>query len=164
MELRKNLFEDYLTKRQILSSLVLNPPYNVDGFTTAPKISKVLSLPFGLKIKSASIFSSIFRLIFSMSMLMITTCILILFFYLPLKVQNIELSNTAISLTNNKYTTLAKIQEESNYNRLFSNVSTFSLMDSDEIIHINNDSIIPSKEKIKLITFNKYPSIQFSGF
>ena len=68
MKSYSNLYkEEYLSKNQILSSLVLNTPYKVDGFTTAPKISKILAFPFGIKIDSYLLFKFVFNFISSMT-------------------------------------------------------------------------------------------------
>ncbi len=80
----KSFNEDYIQRRQVLSSLVLNVPYRVEGFDTAPKISKLLTFPFGIRIDSLLLYKYIFKFVSGMSVLMVATCILITCFYLPL--------------------------------------------------------------------------------
>ena len=159
-----NLKEEYFQSNQVLSSLVLNTPFKVDAFTTAPRVPKILDFPFGLKIDSYILFKSTFYLVSSLALLMTFTCILITCFYLPIQNHNSQLFNSAKSLTNRNLTLLVKMQESSNYNTLFKNASNFTLKDSEETIHINNNTIIPENENTKLLSFNRHPVIQFSGF
>ncbi|MBI2995721.1 MAG: hypothetical protein HYY52_03320 [Candidatus Melainabacteria bacterium] len=74
----------------------------------------------------------------------------------------------AKSLTNKNLTLTAKEQEVSTYSKLFSNINNFSLKDSKEVLSIKTDlkySKYSYKDQDKkLLTLNKYPSIQFSGF
>lgn len=156
--------EEYFYKGQILSSLVLNPPYKVDGFTTSPKLARILSFPFGLKLDSTLLFQNIFKLISLLTICMTASCVLILCFSLPLQHQNSQLLQKTKTLTNNKLMHVVKIQEASSYNKLFSRANTLALKDAEEIIHINGTNVTFQNESNKLITFNKYPSIQFSGF
>ena len=155
--------EEYIKKRQMLSSLVLNPPYSIDGFTTAPKISKVLSFPLGVKVNSGTLFKSVFNLVFSLSIFMMVACVFVFSFYLPIQNQNTKLVSTAKSIANKKLSLLADLQEASSCNKLFSSASSFSFVDPQEIIHINASSRSVEQAR-KPITFSKYPSIQFSGF
>ena len=50
------------------------------------------------------------------------------------------------------------------YQVLYTNAEGLSLKDSEEVIHVNNLSPINTEEKENLITFNKYPTLQFAGF
>ena len=90
--------------------------------------------------------------------------LLILCFVLPIQHQNCQLLQKTKTLTNNKLIHIVKIQEASSYNKLFSSANTLALKDAQEIIHINGTNVTLQNEPNKLITFNKYPSIQFSGF
>lgn len=152
-----------MSQNQILRSLVLNPPYRIDGFTTSPKISKVFSFPYGLRIDSHAFFRSIFQLVFMLSLFMSISCVFLLCFYLPIQNQNVELFNTAKNITNKKLALLVDIQEASSYSKLFSSATSLSLIDAKEIIHINKPTH-NVKGFESPITFSKYPSIRFSGF
>ena len=160
----KSFNEDYIQRRQGLSSLVLNVPYRVEGFDTAPKISKLLTFPFGIRIDSLSLYQYIFKFISGMSVLMASTCILITCFYLPIKYQNMEMSTDARILTNKQFALLAKVQETSSYNKLFTSANSLNLEDSKEVVILRNNNTFTANKKTKSDTFNKYPSIHFSGF
>ena len=103
--------QEYLYNNQILSSLVLNPPYKVDGYTTSPKISKTLTLPFGIRLSSALLLKLILRFTFSMSLFMAISCICLTCLYLPIEKHNNQLITSAKSLTNEKYYLLHTLQE-----------------------------------------------------
>ena len=157
--------EEFLQRNQVLSSLVLNPPYKIDGLTTSPKISKILSFPFGLRIDSYLLFKLVFQFMSSMSLFMAVSCFLILCFYLPIEKQNKNLLNTTKSLTSEQYSLLANLQEASTYSKLFSNADAYLLKDAKKIIYIKQQNFkIKDKEDPTLIASNKYPSIQFAGF
>ena len=160
----KSFNEDYIQKQQVLSSLVLNVPYTVDGFDSAPKISKLLTFPFGIRIDSYLLFKYTYQFISSMSILMTATCILISCIYLPVKYQNIEMSRNAKTLTNKQFALLAKVQETSSYNKLFNSAVNLKLEDSKEIIRLQNNNQYRSEEPQINTSSNKYPSIHFSGF
>ena len=148
----------------MLSSLVINTPYKFDGHTTSPKVAKTLTLPFGIRLSSATLLIFGKKLFFSSSIFMALSCILLTCLYLPIEKHNLQVINSAKSLTNEKYYLLQNLQESSSYNKLFSNSGTYSLNDAQEVIKIkplqNNDTT----QKKKFISINKYPSIQFSGF
>jgi len=93
---------------------------------------------------------------------MLISSLCIIGVYLPVQNQNSQLFSAAKSLTNQKLVLLAKLNETTTYNKLFSNAKSLSLKDTEEIIHIrkNQYSYRPNKS----ITFKKYPSIEFSGF
>ena len=154
--------EIYLSQNQVLGSLVLNPPYKVDGFNTSPRVAKTLSFPFGIRVDSYLLFRSVFNLIFSMSLLMAVSSMLIMCFCLPIQNQNNYMFQSLQSLTNKKFIKVVKLQEVSTYNKLFSNAAILSLKDPEEVIHINNTKGTQIAMKPK--TFDKYPSIQFAGF
>ncbi|MBI3591869.1 MAG: hypothetical protein HY094_10885 [Candidatus Melainabacteria bacterium] len=157
--------EESLQRNQILSSLVLNPPYKIDGFTTSPKISKIFSFPFGLRIDSYLLFKFIFQFMLSMSLFMTVSCFLILCFYLPIEKQNNKLLNTTRSLTSERYSLLANLQEASTYKKLFLNADIYSLKDAKKIIYIKQSGIkVQDKEDSRLIASSNYPVIQFAGF
>ncbi len=158
------LNEEYLQKRQVLSSLVLNLPYKTDSLTTAPKVSKLLTFPFGIKINAAELVRLTFQFISSMTFLMTATSLLILCIYLPVQYQNDSMLNTAKVLTNEKYSLLANVQEASNYNRLFTNSENLKLNDVNEIIYVPTTKETLNHNDRNLITLNKYPSVLFSGF
>ena len=147
----------------MLSSLVLNPPYKIDGFTTSPKISKILNLPYGLRIDSSLLIKVFCQGVLSMALFMAVSSMLIFCFYLPIQKQNNELLKTVKSLTNEKYILLANLQEASSYTKLFPRAEMYSLKDTKEIIHVQNSANNLAKDTT-LIALNKYPSIQFSGF
>ena len=157
-----NITNENLPINQILSSLVINPPYAIDGLTTSPKISKILSFPLGIKVDSGLLFKSTFFLVLNTLIFMALSCLLIICFYLPIQNQNAHLFNNAKSLANQKLINLTKIQEVTNYNNLFSNANLYSLTDPEEIIRINRTEQPQIIAQTK--TFNKYPSIQFSGY
>ena len=156
--------EDYALKNQILSSLVLNPPYKIDGFNSAPKISKIFSFPFGIKIASYLLCKLIYNCVISMSLIMAAASTCIFFFYLPVQNQNVHLLNNIKSLTNQKLTLLDNLQESTNYNKLFFKANVFSLEDSKKVIYLKADLKHSSKESLSTIFTNKYPSIKFTGF
>ena len=150
------------SRNQVLSSLIDNPPYNIDYITTAPRVSKLLTFPFGLRIDSYSFFKLIFKSIYSMSLLMVITSVCIISISLPLQVKNIQLSSDAKSLANQKLGLVANLQETTNYNKLFSNAAVFSLKDTEEnIVLIKNKH---GNKSSRLTNFKNYPPIQFSGF
>ena len=152
----------YITRNQVLSSLVINPPYKVDSFTTSPRIAKLLTFPFGLRIDSYSLVRLVFKSMFSISLLMLISSMCLIGVYLPIQNQNNQLFSAATSLTNEKLVLLAKLNETTTYNKLFSNAASLSLKDTEEVIHIrkNQYSLKPNKS----IVLKKYPSIEFSGF
>lgn len=158
----RTINNEYLKRRQVLSSLVINPPYKVDSYTTSPKIAKLLTFPFGIRIDSYSLTRLVFKGIISTSILMLISSLCLTGIYLPVQNQNNQLYSAAQALTNQKLVLLAKVQETTNYNKLFSNANLLSLKDSEEIIHLrkNNSSYSPNKQPKS----NKYPSVEFSGF
>ncbi len=158
----RTIDNEYISRNQRLSSLVINTPYKVDSYTTSPRIAKLLTFPFGLRIDSYSLMKLVFKGVYSMSLLMLLSSLCLIGVYLPVQNQNNQLFSTAKSLTNQKLVLLAKLNETTTYNKLFSNADSLSLKDSEEIIHIrkNQSTYKPNKS----ITFKKYPSIEFSGF
>ena len=160
----KSFNENYIQKQQVLSSLVVNVPYRVDGFNTAPKISKLLTFPFGIRINSFLLFKSTYRFILFVSMLMTITCVLVMCFYLPVQYQNNEMSKNARSLINKRFALLAKVQETSSYNKLFTTAVNCNLEDSKEVIRLQDNSQYIAKEPKSFSAFSKYPTIHFSGF
>ena len=149
-------------KNQKLSSLVINTPYKVDSFTTSPRIAKLLTFPFGLRIDSYSLIKLVFKGAYSISLLMLFSSLCLIGVYLPVQNQNNQLFSAAKSLTNQKLILLAKLNETTTYNKLFSNADSLSLKDSEEIIHIRKNQSVYKPNKS--ITFKRYPSIEFSGF
>ena len=95
---------------------------------------------------------------------MASTCILITCFYLPIKYQNMEMSTNARILTNKQFALRAKVQETSSYNTLFTNANNLNLEDSKEVINLRNNEYLATEQSKGINTFNKYPSIHFSGF
>lgn len=156
--------EEILQGNQVLSSLVLNPPYKFDGLTTSPKISKILSFPFGLRIDSSLIYKFVIQFAVSIPMLMTVSSLLLPCIYLPVEKQNTKLLTTAKSLTNEKLSLLVNLQEASSYNKLFSKLDAYPLKDTTNIIHVQTDNEDTTKQSTKVISFNKYPSVQFAGF
>ena len=158
----RTINSEHLTKNNILSSLVINPPYKIDSYTTSPRIAKLLTFPFGLRIDSYSLAKIVFKGIYSMSLLMLISSLCLIGVYLPIQNQNNQLFNAAKSLTNHKLVLIAKLNETTTYNKIFSNANSFSLKDSEEIIRIrkNQSNYKPNKSTV----FKKYPSIEFSGF
>ena len=159
----RTINDQFITRNQRLSSLVINTPYKVDSYTTSPRIAKLLTFPFGLRIDSYSLIKLAFKGVYSMSLLMLLSSLCLIGVYLPVQNQNNQLFSAAKSLTNQKLVLLAKLNETTTYNKLFSNANSLSLKDSEEIIHIKkkNQSVYKSN---KSIAFKKYPSIEFSGF
>src|SRR3989338_8186626 len=151
-----------MMKNQKLSSLVINTPYKVDSFTTSPRIAKLLTFPFGLRIDSYSLIKLVFKGAYSISLLMLFSSLCLIGVYLPVQNQNNQLFSAAKSLTNQKLILLAKLNETTTYNKLFSNADSLSLKDSEEIIHIRKNQSVYKPNKS--ITFKRYPSIEFSGF
>ena len=151
-----------MRRNQALSSLVINTPYKVDSYTTSPRIAKLLTFPFGLRIDSYSLVKLVFKGMLSMSLLMLVTSMCLVGVYLPVQNQNNELFSAAKSLTNEKLVLLANLNETTTYNKLFSNANSLSLKDTDQIIHIRKNQY--SYKPNKTVVFKKYPSIEFSGF
>ena len=149
-------------KNQKLSSLVINTPYKVDSFTTSPRIAKLLTFPFGLRIDSYSLIKLVFKGAYSISLLMLFSSLCLIGVYLPVQNQNNQLFSAAKSLTNQKLILLAKLNETTTYNKLFSNADSLSLQDPEEIIHIRKNQSVYKPNKS--ITFKRYPSLEFSGF
>ncbi len=158
----RTINSDYILKSQRLSSLVVNTPYNVDSYTSAPRIAKLLTLPFGFRIDSLSLMGLVFKGIISMSITMLLLSVCLVGVILPVQSQNNELFSAAKTLTNQKLILLAKLQETTNYNTLFSNANSLSMKDTDEIIHIKKNNYTYNTDK--KIALNKYPSIEISGF
>ena len=152
----------YITRSQALSSLVINTPYKVDSYTTSPRIAKLLTFPFGVRIDSFSLIKLAFKGVYSMSLLMLISSLCLIGVYLPVQGQNNELFSAAKSLTNQKLALLAKLNETTTYNKLFSNANSLSLKDSEETIHLRKNQY--TYKSNKSIAFKKYPSIEFSGF
>lgn len=154
--------KEYIQNSQYLTSLVLNPPYRIDDYTTSPRVSKILSFPFGIKISRVDFIKQFFQFIFSMSLFMLTACILIFCIYLPIEASNNSLITTAKNLTKEKYLLQGNLEESSTYNKLFTNADFLSLKDSENIIYLTTNNRI---EKAGVKSFlNKYPLIQFAGF
>ena len=147
----------------MLSSLVLNPPYKVDGFSTSPKIEKIINLPLGIRITSAALLRRAFRVIVSMSILMTVSSLLISSVYLPLESKNTELLKNIKQSTSQKLNLLATVNESSSFSTLFSNAERLSFEDTEEVININPSNTAENKAS-QLISFNKYPQIEFAGF
>ncbi len=158
----RTINNDYITKNQYLSSLVINTPYKVDSYTTSPRIAKLLNFPFGLRIDSYSLARLVFNSIISLSMLMLISSLCLIGVILPVQSQNNELLSTAKTLTNQKLFLLATLQENTNYNSLFLNANSLSMKDTNEVIHMRRTT--SSYKPDKQVTFNKYPSIEISGF
>ena len=158
----RTINNEYFKKNQVLSSLVINPPYKIDSYTTSPRIAKLLTFPFGLRIDSSSLITLAFKGIFSLSILMLISSLCLIGVYLPVQNQNNQLFSAAKSLTNQKLVLTAKLHETTTYNKLFSNASSLSLKDSEEIIHIRKNQY--SYKPNKSVALKKYPSIEFSGF
>ena len=158
----KSYSSQYITRNQALSSLVINTPYKVDSYTTSPRIAKLLTFPFGVRIDSYSLIKLIFKGVYSMSLLMLISSLCLIGVYLPVQSHNNELFSAAKSLTNQKLVLLAKLNETTTYNKLFSNANALSLKDSEETIHLRKNQY--TYKLNKSIAFKKYPSIEFSGF
>ena len=158
----RTINNEYMMKNQKLSSLVINTPYKVDSFTTSPRIAKLLTFPFGLRIDSYSLIKLVFKGAYSISLLMLFSSLCLIGVYLPVQNQNNQLFSAAKSLTNQKLILLAKLNETTTYNKLFSNADSLSLKDSEEIIHIRKNQSVYKPNKS--ITFKRYPSLEFSGF
>ena len=148
----------------MLSSLVINPPYKIDGYTSSPKVSKTLTLPFGIRLTSALLSRLALRFTFSMSLFMALSCICLTCLNLPIEKQNNSLISSAKSLTNEKYYLLQELQETSSLSKLFSNAESNSLKDAEQVIYAKSAVNNTNTKQNKLIAINKYPSIQFSGF
>ncbi len=148
----------------MLSSLVINPPYKIDGYTSSPKVSKTLTLPFGIRLTSALLSRLALRFTFSMSLFMALSCICLTCLNLPIEKQNNSLISSAKSLTNEKYYLLQELQETSSLSKLFSNAESNSLKDAEQVIYAKSAANNTNTKQNKLIAINKYPSIQFSGF
>ena len=151
-----------LRSNQVLSSLVVNVPYGTDSFNTAPKISKVLSFPFGLRIDVQSLVWFSIKTTISMILLMIVTSVLVTSLSFPVQNQNFQLLSNAKSLSNQKLLLLAKLQEQTNYNKIFSLANQLSMHDTTDVVYLN-------REKLNLtansgLSIKKYPSLQFAGF
>ena len=158
----RTINNEYLTRNQSLSSLVINQPYKIDSYTTSPRISKLLTFPFGLRIDSYSLMKLAFKGVYSTSLLMLISSLCIISVYLPVQNQNNELFSAAKSLTNQKLVLLEKLNETTTYNKLFSNANSLSLKDTEEIIQIQKNQVTYNQNKS--LAFKKYPSIEVSGF
>lgn len=155
---------NFSSGNQILSSLVVNPPYKTDGFTTSPTIPKILDLPLGVRINSAVLVRSFLQLMISLTAFMLSASVCICCFYLPVENQNNQLTSEIRTLTNQNLGLLANLQETTSYNRLFSGADALSLVDSEETIYINANTTSTPKQIKRALSFKKYPSIQFAGF
>ena len=164
-QLRYKIAEEKVVRpTPYLSSLVVNTPYEFDGFTSSPRIDRVLNTAIGVKSNSQVLSRIAFQIMISLSSAMIASTMILLALYLPLQAQNNLILKSAKSLTNKKLQLQATVQEASSYSLLFNSASTLSLMDSEEVIHLNSNSVKIEKQKNNLLTINKYPSLQFTGF
>ena len=158
-----SLRNEYISRNQVLNSLVLNTPSLVDSFTTSPKISKVLSFPFGIKISGEALTKLILKSVTSSVILMTIVSVICLCAYTPLETENSALLMDTKSLINKQYLLIARSQEAATYETLFKNASTLSLKDPEEVIHVKGSQNFSNSYK-KNINFNKYPKLQFAGF
>ena len=154
-----------------LSSLVMNPPYKIDNFTTSPKISKLLTFPFGIKIDSYYLLQLCIQSFTSASLFMLLASVLLFTIYLPIQNQNNILLTNLKTLSNKKLVLLGNIQEASNYNKLFSYAERLDLKDAKGIITVKTSTYQgqgqgqgQGQNKNQTLAFNKYPTIQFAGF
>lgn len=155
--------EEYLSRSQVLSSLVLNLPYKVDGYTTSPKISKLIAFPFGIKVDSYFLYRNAFHIMFSLLLIMAISCVSVICIYVPLNHHNVQLFDTVRSQTNERFALLAELQEASSYSKLFSGARLLSFEDPKEIIRVNSGDQLLQKFKV-YTTYNEYPSVRFVGF
>ncbi len=159
----KILNQGAYTNQQLLSSLVINTPYTIDHFTTAPQVSKLFTLPLGIQIDSPTLFKSLFNVLVSICLIMLLVCIVTFSIYLPIQNQNIQMLNSAKSMGNQQLALEVKLQETTSYNKLLSQASILSLKDAKDIMHLGN-GLIKGIKSSKIIIVNQYPSILFSGF
>ncbi len=160
---QKTLNPEAYTNQQLLSSLVINAPYTIDRFTTAPQVSKLFTLPLGIQVNSATLFKSLFNVLVSICLIMLLVCITTFSIYLPIQNQNIQMLNSAKSMGNQQLALKVKLQETTSYNKLLSQASILSLKDAEDIVHLGN-GLIKGIKYSKLVVVNQYPSILFSGF
>lgn len=163
MEYLNILKDEYISKKQLLSSLVLNPPYRDSYLDTSPKIAKVHSLPFGVRIDSNVLCRLIFSTLIMSSIFMTIVCLFTFCISLPIQAQNTQLINKARSVSNNKLNVIVKLQEVTSNSRLFTGASLFSMKEPEEVIRVELNMTLAQREQ-KFTRFNKYPSIQFAGF
>lgn len=144
-----------------LASLVVNPPYQFDPYSSAPKISKLLSFPFGIKLDSASFLQLLFRGLSMATAILLISSIFLTAVSLPIKGQNVNLYSDTKMLAREKFSLLFNIQETISYNKLFSISRNLAMKDSEETLYTNSID----EELKREFTFNKKSQdMQFSGF
>ena len=161
MQYLNTLKDEYILKKQLLSSFVLNPPYGEGYLDTSSKTTR--SLPFGIKLDSVLLGRFIFSALIFSSIVMSIGCFITFCICLPLQAQNIQLVNKAKSVANSKLGTIVKLQEVTSSERLFTGANLFSMKEPEEVIKLNSTTVLVQGKSIKT-KFSKYPSIQFAGF
>lgn len=161
MQYLNTLKDEYILKKQLLSSFVLNPPYGENYLDNSSKITRCL--PFGIKLNSLLLGKFIFSTLICSSIVMAIGCFITFCICLPLQAQNVQLVNKAKSVANGKLGTIVKLQEVTRSERLFNSANLFLMKEPEEVIKLNSTTVIVQKKNIKT-KFNKYPSIQFAGF
>lgn len=156
--------EDFIARPIALSSLVINTPYTLDNNTTAPKIAKLLSLPFGIRITSEVLRLGLFKFALHYVVLMFVGCIFLNFLYIPVNQKNIELLNSSKSLSNKQFNLLADEQEALSFNKLFENANSLPLVEPEKVFHAKDLKSLISSGISKKEKSGNYPSVQFAGF
>ena len=145
-----------------LNSLVVNSPYTFDSYSTSPKIAKLLSLPWGVRIESTSLLALAAKGFLTLTLSMLLSSIFIIAISLPIQGQNNYLSQNTKKLTNEKFELMFNLQATTSFNKLFSKANKLSMKDGEETIYISNQQ---GSRLSKEFTFHKkQPYIQFSGF
>lgn len=158
----RTINSEFATRNQALSSLVINTPYKVDSYTTSPRIAKLLTFPFGLRIDSYSLMKMVFKGMLSSSVVMLIFSLCLIGVYLPVQNQNNQLYSATKSLTNQNLVLLSDLNETTTYNKLFSGADSLALKDTEEVIHIKKKQA--EYKTNKSFTFKKYPTVEVSGF
>lgn len=158
-----NHLDAYKEKRQLLGSLVLNPPLTKDLFTTSPKIEKIFTFPYGVQIEASILSKFIYKFLLNVISFLAVATFAFTFIYIPIQKENQNLLVVSRSLSNKQYTLLATSQEVSTYKKLFEVANYYSLAEPKEIIKVRKYVHKINKEN----NFKKshfYPKNQYSGF
>ncbi|MBI1857838.1 MAG: hypothetical protein HYR97_01795 [Candidatus Melainabacteria bacterium] len=144
--------------KQILSSFVLNTPYQVDAFSSSPKLTK--TLPFDIKLDSVTIAKITFKFITCSVVIMTAFCVVFFSILTPIQTQNNKLLNTSKNITNQQLILNTKAEEASTYKKLFLASQANIFTEPKEIIVVNNhkNDLFAKNDKKQLI------NIQYSGF
>jgi hypothetical protein len=166
MQHLNTLKDEYILKRRLLSSLVLNPLYGDGRLDTSPKVTRIQSLPFGIKLDSVLLSKFVFSALIFLWVIMGIGCFVTFCISLPLQAQNIQLVNKAKSVANSQLGLTVKLQEVTSSKRLFTSANLFSMKEPEEIIRLNSATTLVQERvnKTNLISTHQLSLQDFRGY